>query len=101
MSHEEKPCSFAKLPTGEWGIRSENEVRKGDRVLVRRKDGQEKREIIKEVVQKRGKFWLCEIVSPTQDGCVDCGKRVVDCGLFAAEKGGGRCARCWHKHTYG
>ena len=97
----ESVCSFVKLPTGSWGIRSEKEVCKGELVLVRRKDGQEKYETVKEVIQKRGKFWICEIVSPMRDGCVECGARVVDRGLFVADKGNGRCARCWYKHTYG
>jgi hypothetical protein len=79
--------SYAKLRSGEWGVRSDQLIREGETVTVTTKAGQAKPETIKKIVWTDGKVWLAAV--ETQDTpparerengpreCADCGERAA------------------------
>lgn len=54
--------TYTKLKSGEWGIRvTDKKVSKGDSIVVTKKDGQTKTEVVKQVVWSGNGITLCAI----------------------------------------
>jgi hypothetical protein len=59
---------YARLKTGEWGVKTDLHVRIGDHVLVTKKDGTTTTEEIAEVLWKWDRIRCCRIVSKSTKG---------------------------------
>lgn len=83
--------SYAKLRSGEWGIRSDQPIKEGETVTVTiktgKRAGETKSETVKKIVWTDGKVWLAAVEkkdAPLAQGrgnkpyeCEECGERVT------------------------
>ena len=71
--------TYAKLKSGNWGVRIPNEdAKEGQTVTVTKKDGTTKQETIAKVVFRGNGICLCAIAPKDDSGgerCAECGKR--------------------------
>lgn len=61
-------ATYQKLNSGEWGIRVQGTVTRGDEVTVMRKDGQSRREVVKKVIWSGNGICLCAIEQRANGG---------------------------------
>jgi hypothetical protein len=53
--------TYSKLRDDSWGIRCTTEVKPGDVVLVEKRDGTKKNEVVKTIVWQGQGVWLCSV----------------------------------------
>ncbi len=54
-------ATYARLLTGEWGLRATGDVFPGMKIKVERRDGTLKTEIVGKIREKKGEYYYCEI----------------------------------------
>lgn len=55
-------CSYSKLKSGNWGVRSTQEIAAGDTVTVTMKSGETREETVERVVWSGDGVWIAALV---------------------------------------
>lgn len=85
--------SYAKLKSGEWGVRSDQAIKEGETVTVTTKAGQAKSETVKKIVWTDGKVWLAAIERKDAQNQARRGNRPYECEECGERVTPG--SRCW------
>lgn len=55
-------CSYSKLKSGNWGVRSTQEIVQGDTVVVTMKSGETREEVVERIVWSGDGVWIAALV---------------------------------------
>lgn len=55
-------CSYSKLKSGNWGVRSTQEIAQGDTVVVTMKSGESREEVVERIVWSGDGVWIAALV---------------------------------------
>ena len=90
-------ATYTKLKSGAWGIRAESEaIRNGDQIIVTKKDGSTKIEIVEAVVWRGNGVSVCAIGAMASSGYSYRASNAAPRGRVCPECGSRECSKAWN-----